>query len=141
MGIEIIAMKAADYDEVAAFWRAQPGVGLADGDDPKGVAQFLARNPNLSLIARDAGKIVAAIMCGHDGRRAFLYHLAVAPSHRRKGIGKQLVDRCIAALKELNIARCNIFVYADNSEGQGFWDKLAFKERRDLKIMQRHTLD
>jgi hypothetical protein len=73
----------ADYDTVLALWRSCEGIGLSDSDTREAIATYLARNPGLSLVATDAdGVIVGAVLGGHDGRRGYLHHLAVAPAHR-----------------------------------------------------------
>jgi N-acetylglutamate synthase len=134
--VQITPMSMADYPEVIAFWTGKQGVGMSDSDSPEQVAQFLQRNPGLSLVARQSGKIIGAVLCGHDGRRAMLYHLAVDPAHQRQGLGRQLVERCVDALAAQSIQKCNIIVFGDNTEGQRFWNCLGFSHRADLRFMQ-----
>ncbi|MEX0586364.1 MAG: hypothetical protein WD176_06955, partial [Pirellulales bacterium] len=73
----ISPMLATDYDEVVALWEATEGVGLNESDSRENIARFLARNPGLSMVARVGGQIGGAVLCGHDGRRGYLHHLAV----------------------------------------------------------------
>lgn len=136
---EPMEMSDFDCDEVLSFWQNMPGVGLNDGDTPSGLSAYLRRNPGLSLVVRHEGRIVGAVLCGHDGRRGYLHHLAVAPEQRRKGIGKALVERCLLKLKSLGVQKCNIFVYSDNHDGSGFWQRNGWIDRSDLKLMQRPT--
>lgn len=136
---QIAAMTAADLDEVLALWAGTAGVGLHASDSPEKILLYLERNPGMSLTARIDGALAAAVMCGHDGRRGALYHLAVAPQHRRGGLGSTLVERCLASLAAEGILRCNIFLYADNHLGERFWTRQGWKERRDLKVVQCET--
>lgn len=39
------------------------------------------------MAVRD-GKVVGAILCGHDGRRGCLYHVCVDPEYRMQESGK-----------------------------------------------------
>ena len=137
MNIQITEMTAADCDEVVSFWQKQEGVGLNESDTPKAIATFLSRNPGMSFIVRDGNQIVAAVLCGHDGRRGYLHHLAVAPTYRRQGIGKRMVQHCLDRLRQRGIPKCNIFLFAGNSEGKEFWEAVGFKDRIDLRVMQR----
>ena len=80
----IRVMTLEDYDEVYALWMGIHGFGIRSIDDSKeGVERFLKRNPTTSMVAVADGKIVGAILCGHDGRRGCLYHVCVHEDYRR----------------------------------------------------------
>ncbi|HVZ72059.1 MAG TPA: GNAT family N-acetyltransferase [Polyangia bacterium] len=123
-----------DYAAARALWLASDGVGLSPGDEPAEVAAFLARNPELSLVAIDGERLVAAVLCGHDGRRGYFYHLAVATSHRRRGLARTLVDRCLEGLRRAGVRRAQASVYATNALAHGFWTAAGGKRRDDLVV-------
>ncbi len=131
----ITPMTIADYDEVIALWQSTPGIGLSDADSREGIQRYLESNPRMSFVARSGGKLVGAALCGHDGRRGYLHHLAVHPDHRKSGTGRLLSERCLTALKNEGITRCHIFVYANNTVGLAFWNKLGWYERTEMKLM------
>jgi ribosomal protein S18 acetylase RimI-like enzyme len=122
-----------DYEAALALWSAAEGVRA--NESPEEFARILVRNPGLSAAARADGRLVGAVLCCHDGRRGYLYHLAVAPQYRRLGIGLALVERCLAALRQVGIARCSIHVIVSNDDGEAFWRRAGWQERTDLKIM------
>ena len=137
-GYALRELTMADYDAVMQLWRASEGIGLNESDTVDGIARFLARNEGLSLAATTPeGIIVGAVLCGHDGRRGYLHHLAVAAAHRRRGLGRQLVEACLARLRALHIAKCNIFLYTHNHAGRAFWTKHDWAAREDLVVVQR----
>lgn len=136
MTVEFTEMTVDDYDDVRALWIDTDGVGLNDADTREGIEAYLRRNPGSSFVARDGGQLVGAVLCGHDGRRGYLHHLAVSESHRMRGIGSSLVERCLAKLGSLDIQKCNIMVYADNGDGEKFWERSGWCERTDLRIRQ-----
>lgn len=137
IAFEISEMTPVDLPDVLAFWATIDGVGLNESDTLDNLDAYLVRNVGLSLVVRDAGRIIGAVLCGHDGRRGYLHHLAVAQAHRRQQIGTAIVDRCLSSLAMLGIQKCNIFVYANNDDGAAFWQKTGWHDRGDLKIMQR----
>lgn len=124
-----------DYEATYQLWQNAEGIGLSEADQRENVARFLAVNPGLSFIAEQGGRLVGGLLCGSDGRRGFLYHLAVEKSHRRAGIGRALVQRCLAALASAGMRKCHIFVMADNQEGKLFWKRNGWEERTTLVIM------
>jgi putative acetyltransferase len=62
--------------------------------------------------------------------------LAVAGRHRKRGIGRQLVNACLAKLRQAGIPKCNIFIFADNTGGMKFWMHAGWKLRTELRLMQ-----
>jgi putative acetyltransferase len=137
----ISEMTLADYDEVLALWRATENVGLSDADSRSGVQAYLERNAGLSLVTRYDGRLVGAVLCGHDGRRGYLHHLAVAADFRNRGIGRTLVNECLARLAALGIQKCHAWVYHENAAGQAFWERVGWAPRTDLKVMSKHAED
>ena len=117
-----------DYEAAVELWKRVEGVEIAEGDDRKGVAQFLTRNAGLSRVAIDRPKIVGIAFCGQDGRRGYIYHLAVDPNYRGRGLGKRLVDECLVGLRRLGLKRANIMVATDNPRGREFWSKCGWEE-------------
>jgi N-acetylglutamate synthase len=111
----------ADYDAAVALWTGVEGVEICEGDSRDEMADYLDRNPGLSRVAESNGKIVGAALCGHDGRRGWIYHLAVAETNRRQKVGKLLLDDCMNGLRAAGLKRSIILVAADNSGGQEFW--------------------
>lgn len=79
----IRAMTIEDYEGVKALWLTIKGFAIRSIDDSReGVTRFLDRNPGTSVVAVEDGRIVGAILCGHDGRRGCLYHVCVAKEYR-----------------------------------------------------------
>ena len=125
-----------DCDAVIALWRRTEGVGLNESDTRRAITAFLRRNPNLSFVAEQGGRIIGAVLCGHDGRRGYLHHLAVSKRHRCRGIGRQLVNACLTKLRKAGIQKCNIFIFANNAEGMKFWTHTGWSLRTELRLMQ-----
>ena len=122
-------LSVSDLPQVLTFWRAVPEVELNDSDTPEQLAKYLARNPELSPVALTDGKIVGAVLCGHDGRRGYPNHLVVAAPYRRQGLGRALVEHCLTHLSRVGISKCNAFVLPDNSSGRAFWQRMQFQEK------------
>jgi ribosomal protein S18 acetylase RimI-like enzyme len=135
MGIEIHEMVIDDYDEIYRLWEMSDQIGLSKADSRYGIQKFLERNPGMSYVAIEDGKIIGAVLCGHDGRRGYIHHLMVHPDYRRKGLGRSLVGRCMYALTRIGIQKCHLFIYEDNDAGMKFWEQLGWEKRVELSMM------
>jgi ribosomal protein S18 acetylase RimI-like enzyme len=135
-------MTIDDYSAVTALWEATEGVAYhpEDADSPGSIARYLERNPGLSQVATDDGRLVGAVLSGHDGRRGSLHHLAVACSHRGRRVGRTLVERALAGLEAEGISRCNILVFSENTGGLAFWERLGWERYRGkLEFLMKWT--
>jgi ribosomal protein S18 acetylase RimI-like enzyme len=138
MPIQIREFSSTDVAAALELWRATPGVVLRDVDEPRPLATYLARNPGLSFVATDGGSIVGTVLCGTDGRRGYLQHLAVSTTHRRQGIGRGLAERAVAALADVGVDKCHLMVLAGNATAAAFWRRLGWQDRADVRLMS-HT--
>lgn len=149
-------MTLADYDAVVALMRQTPGITFRDADSREAVARYLARNPGCSYVA-DYGddrlptilpallpaggsaadappprELVGCIMAGHDGRRGYLHHLAVAASHLRRGIATSLVEHALTALAVEGIHKIHVDVLVRNQVGRAYWESHGWQRRDDI---------
>ncbi len=126
-------MVIEDYEEVSALWHRIKGFSIRSIDDSRdGVARFLQRNPSTSVVAVEEGKVVGAILCGHDGRRGCMYHVCVDPAYRMRGVGKAMVVRAMNALKQEGISKVSLIAFTRNDVGNAFWRCIGWTKREDL---------
>ena len=126
-------MSIDDYNQVYALWTKIHGFGLRSVDDSReGIERFLQRNPTTSVVAEEEGKIVGAILCGHDGRRGCLYQVCVDEEYRMRGIGKSMVVFAMEALKKEKINKVSLIAFTKNDIGNAFWNEIGWTKRLDL---------
>lgn len=131
--MEIRKMHISDYKSVYNLWLSCKGMGLNDVDDSEnGISRFLERNPETCFVAVDNDEIIGVILCGNDGRRGYIYHTAVKPSERNRGIGSELVDEAMRAFENIGITKVALVVFDKNETGNTFWEKKGFTTRKDL---------
>ena len=129
----IRVMTMDDFEEVHKLWMGIHGFGIRSIDDSKeGVERFLKRNPSTSAVAVCDGKIVGAILCGHDGRRGCMYHVCVHEDYRKRGIGKAMAVFCMRALQAEQINKVSLVAFKSNELGNQFWQEEGWDCRRDL---------
>ena len=125
-------MLAEHYDAVSGLWQATEGLGEVETREE--FCAYLSRNSGISSVVFSNSQLVGAVLGGHDGRRGYLYHLAVAADHRCAGVATALIDRCLDQLQQLDIKRCSLHVYNTNTAAIDFWPHVKWRERSDLKI-------
>lgn len=136
--MKISKMTICDYDKVYRLWTNSDGMGLRTLDDSKyGIEKFLNRNPNTNFVCRLGDEIIGVILCGHDGRRAYIYHALVSQEHRAKGIGKELLNSVLNSVEKEGINKIALLVFKDNTIGNDFWESQEFIERDDLNYRNR----
>ena len=138
METAIRPMNIADYDQVYALWMSCKNMGFNNLDDSRaGIEKLLNRSPGASFVAERDGAIVGVVLSGQDGRRGYIYHMAVAENCRRQGIASQLLEHCLAALKEQGINKVALLVFNRNEAGNAFWEKNGFAARDDVAYRNR----
>lgn len=136
--MEYRTMTIEDYDNVWALWMGSKNMGFNDVDDSReGIAKFLARNPGTSFVAMDGDTLAGIILGGQDGRRGYIYHLAVGESFRRQGVGTALVKFCMEAMKKEGIKKVALLVFKRNEAGNAFWERQGFETREDVAYRNR----
>ena len=130
-------MKIEDYDQIYELWSKIRGFGIRSIDDSReGIERFLKRNPTTSVVAEEDGKIVGAILCGHDGRRGCFYHVCVDEMYRMRGIGKAMVVFAMEALREEKINKVSLIAFTKNDIGNAFWKEIGWTKREDLNYYE-----
>ena len=91
----------------------------------------------MSFVASENNIIVGSILCGHDGRRGYINHLAVRPEYRRKGLGQKLVEKSLSVLQAVGIQKCHLFIFNNNTDGIRFWNKIGWTQRFDISLISK----
>lgn len=136
--VRLRAMRAEDIPQAIALWQSTPGMGLdPQMDSAPALTGYLNKNPGYSIVAErtDGGGLIGTVLAGTDGRRGYLMHLAVREAFRRRGLGRALVERSLAALKAGGINKAHVFVFQSNAAGAAFWRGLGWQGRDDLLML------
>ena len=131
-----------EYDALFTMWKSTPNMGLRSLDDSReGISRFLERNPDTNFTAYEDGRLVGAILSGHDGRRGYIYHTVVLPEYRGRGIGSSLVEAAIAALQKEGITRVCLNVMETNEQGKRFWLDRGWEKKDFLGFYRKAVTD
>lgn len=131
---------AADEPAVIALWRAC-GLVRPQNDPKKDIARKLTEHPELFLVAEQDGRIVGSVMAGYEGHRGWINYLGVAPTLRRTGLGRRLVDEAEQRLRALGCPKINLQVRPDNPAAIAFYERLGFVVEGAISLGKRLERD
>jgi len=137
MSVEIRIMNSGDYSGAINLWQSLPGLGLSSADEFTAIEHFLNKNPETCFVALDESKLIGTVLGGNDGRRGYLYHLAVHTDYQKIGLGRQLSEKCLASLRSQGLKKCHIFVISSNTKGLHFWERIGWLLRKDILVMSK----
>jgi ribosomal protein S18 acetylase RimI-like enzyme len=121
--------RIADIDSVLRLW-VLAGSEPTHTDDAPSIRALLGHNGSSLLVAEELGEVVGTVIAGWDGWRGSIYRLAVAPSQRRRGLGRRLVAAAETHLRAAGAVRLGAIVVETESEATGFWRAGAWEEQR-----------
>ncbi len=124
-----------DHPAATTLWQTTAGIGLSASDTRANIAAYLKRNPGMSFVAASGEALIGAVLCGTDGRRGYLHHLAVDPGYRGRGIGRDLVAHCLDAARQAGLPKCHLFLFRANPSGRAFWEHIGWAFRSDLEVV------
>ena len=96
-------------------------------NEPSKVLDEKLKVDDLIFVAEKKGKLIGTVMAGYDGRRGWLYSVAVNNSSRRRGVGKALVEYAISALRKMGCIKVNLQIRSTNTEVIGFYTSIGFR--------------
>ncbi|SFS42242.1 GNAT family N-acetyltransferase [Paenibacillus sp. 453mf] len=137
--VEFREMRIEDYEDSIALWKRTEGMGLSSADSRESIQLYLERNQGFSQVAVNNGGVIGTLLSGHDGRRGYLYHLAVEPEFRGQSIASKLVNQALASLRDAGIQRAHIMVLDTNDTGKAFWSRMGWTSRNDVLLRSSDT--
>jgi ribosomal protein S18 acetylase RimI-like enzyme len=137
MTVEIVTYKGEHFDGMRSLWQE-----AFPGDTPwnsaaNAIPAKLAFQPNLLVVALDAGRVVGSILAGYDGNRGWLYSVAVLNSHRRQHVGTALVREAEARLESLGCSKINLQIRSTNAPVAAFYQRLGYSLEERISMGKR----
>lgn len=135
MPVALREFRESDHEAALAVWR-ECGLTIKPSDTLPELRKLVERNPGLFLVAEEAGEIAGTVIGAWDGRRGWIYHLAVRPSSRRRGTARLLMEEVERRLRAVGATKLNLLLEASNAGVVAFYRKLGYAAD-DLLFMTR----
>ena len=121
-----------DYAAAIRLWEsAGAGIRVGPSDAPSEIQKKLQRDPDLFLVAEAGTELAGTVIGGFDGRRGTVYHLAVSPEFRRRGVGTQLMEALEGRLQAKGCIRAYLVVRPDNLEAMEYYETIGWGKLDD----------
>lgn len=133
--VRLRALHTDDHAACLTLWHQCDRVAACMWEDASAMTRLIERNPAMSCAAEVAGRLVGTVLCGHDGWRGWLYHVAVDPAWRRRGLATALVSRAQAELSKAGIRRVHALLLCGNRDAMQFWSAAGWRQREDLSLV------
>lgn len=123
-----------DFAAVSQLWR-RSRFEVRPGDNKKELRRKLERDSDLFLVAEEGSKIVGSIIGAWDGRRGWIYHLAIDPGFRRKHIARKMLLEAERRMREKGVPRVHAMVFVWNVPSLNLFESLGYEKQSDLVLM------
>jgi ribosomal protein S18 acetylase RimI-like enzyme len=135
--IQVSTYREGHFEGVRALW-----IEAFPDDPPHNRAEVaipakLAVQPDLLLVALDGNEVVGTAMAGYDGHRGWLYSIAVAKMHRRRGIASLLIGEAEQRLAALGCSKINLQVRTENAAVAAFYRSLGYEIEERVSMGKR----
>ena len=138
--VSVRTFQDSDYEELIQLWR-RANLGLTLSDISAEIRQFAEFNPNSFFILELDSTIIGSVIATFDGRRGYVYHLAVDPEFQGRGFGGLLMAQTDSYYKTLNVVKVHLMVDSPNDNVIPFYEKLGWVIRDDIILMSKTLRD
>ena len=136
--IELLAREDADFD-LEGRSKALPLL------KPSMAQRYLANPAVLHWVAVQDGVVIGFLYCvqvllrSHPGQELLLYEIGVRQAHRRKGVGRALLDHMARWMQKNDISE--VWVCADNRVAVDFYRGCGFASEEPQPVYLTRTVE
>ena len=138
--MHIRAFGEADRAQVVSLWE-RCGLIVPWNDPHADIDRKLQVQPELFLVGEIDGSVVATAMGGYDGHRGWVFYLAVEPAHRRRGLGREIMERLEGLLRERGCPKINLEVRRSNLDVVRFYERIGYRDNDVVGLGKRLVED
>lgn len=121
-----------DHDSVLRLWRSARFPDILESE-----WYAIVSNPGAyALVAEEDERVIGTAVASFDGWRAFIYHVAVDPAHRGRGIAKALMAEAETLVCAGGARHMFAMVQGDNPAGLALATVMGFEPEGDLVLVK-----
>jgi ribosomal protein S18 acetylase RimI-like enzyme len=133
----IRSFQEKDTAAVIALWNEVLPDSAPHNDPGQAIRRKLDVDRDLFYVAIVDSALVGTVMGGYDGHRGWVYSLAVAPEHQRRGIASALIAHLEAALVARGCLKINLQVRTSNEGVVEFYRQCGYQVEDRISLGKR----
>ncbi|HPE61788.1 MAG: GNAT family acetyltransferase [Thiothrix sp.] len=134
--MEIRPYQHEDEATVIRLW-TNCGLAVPWNNPQRDIERKLMIQPELFLVATENAVLLATVMAGYEGHRGWINYLAVHPQHRRRGLGRRMMQAAETRLRALGCPKINLQVRSNNTSVIRFYEAIGFEDDACVSLGKR----
>lgn len=134
-GIRLVGYSKEWRDQVLGLWGKvfrKPGIFLAADLDRAGGPEG-----DRLTVALEGDRVVGTVVIGSDGYRGWIFYLAVASSHRHRGVARMLLDEAERRLAGQGCGSVSLQIRRSNLGVVGFYLRQGYRRDNTVTLSKR----
>ena len=124
--MSVAALAPEDVEAVVGLWE-RCALVRPWNDARTEFIRALAGPASTVLGRREGAEVVSTALVGEDGRRGWIYYVAVTPARRGEGLGREVIGAAESWLRGRGLAKSMLMVRADNAAVLDFYRGLGYE--------------
>jgi len=123
--MQVREFASSDTAAVVALWQ-ECGLTRPWNNPELDIQRKLKVGPELFLVGVNDNVIVATLMGGYDGHRAWVNYLAVAPVQQGTGLGRHIMEEFESRVLAAGCPKINLQIRTDNQAVIDFYKAIGY---------------
>ena len=138
MNIEINEFDAGQHQpQVIDLWKRVFDYRASHNDPELVIKKKIEFNDGLFFVATKDQAVIGTIMAGYDGRRGWIYAMAVAPEYQKQGVGSSLLSFVEEKLRQRGCLKVNLQIMNDNLGVKDFYRSQGYSVEKRISMGKR----
>jgi len=138
MKVEITEFdKKKHQEQVISLWNGIFGYHAHHNAPELVIEKKVSFNDGLFFVAVKNQTVIGTIMAGYDGRRGWIYAMAVDPDYQKQGVGSSLLSFAEEKFRKMGCLKVNLQIMEENQEVENFYQSRGYKTEKRISMGKR----
>lgn len=135
--MKIREIEISDFPKIYALWK-EAGIAVASFEkENEEFLEIITFNPASCFVIQKNSQIIGSCLGTFNGRRGWIYHLAIQPEYQNYGYGEMIFKKTERALFKIGAPKILLGVALSNKKVISFYEKQGYKIMDDVLVMEK----